>query len=154
MRVLLDTNVLIDLIACREQFLRETHLLKAVAVCGDVEVWVSAKSFTDVFYVCHKGGHFSSEELQNAFLQNLTVLKTCSVTGEDIALAASRKWPDFEDCLVALCAEKVGADFLLTRDAQGFSRSAVRTCTPKEFFALLQTEQGVVYEEIDWGEGE
>ena len=148
MRIFIDANVLIDLIAQREPYRKSANKLVLMSYFGDADIWVSAKSYTDVFYVLRK--HFSSQEIQSLFLQGLGVLKVCSVDGADIREAAERCWPDFEDCLVAVCAEKVRADKFLTRDEEGFSRLSIPAMTPDDFFALLEKETGLTYDEIDW----
>ena len=148
MRVFIDTNVLIDLIAQREPYCKAANKLVLMSYFGDADIWVSAKSYTDVFYVLRK--RLSSREIQDLFLQGLDILKVCSVDGADIKEAAERCWPDFEDCLVAVCAEKVKADRFLTRDEEGFSRLGIPAMTPDAFFASLEKEAGLTYDEIDW----
>ena len=56
----------------------------------------------------------------------------------------------FSDCLVSLAAEKVGADFLVTRDARGFERSRVPALSPQELFDYLERERGITYDTMDW----
>lgn len=150
MRALLDTNVMIDLFTCRPPEGEEATKLRVMEEIGDIELWVSAKSFTDVFYVMLKNRSNRSEDVQRAFLQSLDYLNVCSVDAADIREACERSWPDFEDCLVDVCAEKVKADYLLTRDRKGFSRSRKVVFSPKELFDSLETELGLTYEIIDW----
>ena len=54
MRILLDTNVLIDLYTQREPEGDTAQKLLIMKEFGDAQLWVSAKSFTDVFYVLSK----------------------------------------------------------------------------------------------------
>ncbi|HIW77401.1 MULTISPECIES: PIN domain-containing protein [Gordonibacter] len=150
MRLLLDTNIMLDLFACREEFVKEAYALKGMALFNEAELWVSAKSFTDVFYLMRGEDEFTSETIQDIFLDNLTYLNVCSVDKEDIVESAKSKWPDFEDCLVARCADKVKADYLLTRDKKGFKLANVAWCSPADFFERLEKEQGIVYDIMDW----
>lgn len=150
MRLLLDTNIMLDLFACRKEFCKEAFALKAMALCEDADLWVSAKSFTDVFYLMNRKKEFDSEAILRVFLENLEYLNVCGIDREDIVESAKENWPDFEDCLVARCAEKVKADLLITRDAGGFDRSSVASCSPADFFERLEREYGIVYDVIDW----
>lgn len=150
MRLLLDTNVLLDLLACREEFYREVCAIKAMGLYGDADLWVSAKSFTDVFYLMRRHSEFDSAAIQDVILENLAYLNVCGIGKEDIENSARAKWPDFEDCLVALCAEKVKADVLITRDRKGFELSRVTPCSPSDFVDHLEKEYGIVYDEVDW----
>lgn len=150
MRLLLDTNVMLDMFACREGFCQEALAIKAMGLYNDADLWVSAKSFTDVFYVMNKSGKYESEVIQDLFLENLSYLNVCKIDKDDIMESARAKWPDFEDCLVARCAEKVKADLLLTRDEKGFASSNVPPCSPAAFLEYLEDEYGIVYDEIEW----
>ncbi len=147
MRVLLDTNVLIDLYTQRPPDGDIAQRLLAMREFGDAELWVSAKSFTDVFYVLHRS--YNSDFIQNAFEESYQWLEICSIDASDIQLATSRRWEDFEDCLVDICAEKIKADYLLTRDESGFCNAHVPVITPSKFFNLLQEDYGLIYDIVD-----
>lgn len=147
MRILLDTNVLIDLYTQRPPESDIAQKLLIMKEFGDAELWASAKSFTDIFYVLHKT--YSSDYIQRAFEESFQWLEICSVDNADIRRATSSRWSDFEDCLVSVCAEKIKADFLLTRDEKGFIESRIPTLSPSDFFNHLESEYRVVYDAID-----
>jgi predicted nucleic acid-binding protein len=75
-------------------------------------------------------------------------LHVCSLDGNDLRRTVTEKWDDFEDCLIEQCAQKVKADYLLSRDTAGFARAKTTVLTPDEFFALVQTEHGLTYDLI------
>lgn len=150
MRILLDTNVVLDIFAARKDYRRESLALKIMGLSDDAELWVSAKSFTDIFYIMERSKEYGSEAIQDIILENLAYLHVCNVGKEDIVESAKRKWPDFEDCLVALCAEKVNADMLLTRDQKGFGRAKTTVYSPAAFFDWMKREHGIVYDEVEW----
>lgn len=142
-RLFLDTRLLIDYFSARPRFFDSMVKLRIAAVLGDVQLWCSAKSFTDVFYVSSKG--VDPVDLQKAFLESLDFLQVASVDAECIRDACLRGWGDFEDCLVAVTAERCRADVLLTRDVAGFRRSAVPVMTPDEYLVGLKEDEGIWY---------
>lgn len=150
MRLLLDTNILLDLLANREGYCREAYALKAMGLYGDADLWVSAKSFADVFYLMRRHGEIDSAVIQDIFLKHLSYLNVCKIEKEDIEESTRATWPDFEDCLIARCADKVKADMLITRDENKFELSSVPSCSPMAFFDRLKMDYGIVYDEIDW----
>ncbi len=145
MKLLLDTNVLADFYLQREQFSEDVNSIAAAGICKDVELWASAKSYTDIFYIGKK--HFASEVLQSAFLASFEFIHICTLGKEDLESAAKECWNDFEDCLIHISAVKVDADFIVTRDAKGFAASTVKTAAPSEVVAMLE-ERGLRYDEI------
>ncbi len=70
-------------------------------------------------------------------------LHVASVDAECVREACLRGWDDFEDCLVAVTAERCRADVLLTRGVAGFRRSAVPAMTPDEYLARLKEDEGI-----------
>lgn len=149
MRLLLDTSALIDLFARRQPFFADCERLLTMRAFGDAELWVSAKSYTDVFYLLKKA--FDAATVQKMFLKSLEHMNVCSIDGNDIARAASLAWADFEDCLVYVAAEKVKADYVVTRDAGGFSASRIPVRSASEFFEEYGKASGVFYDTVDFG---
>ncbi len=146
MRILLDTNAIIDLFARRAPQGEVAQKLLIMEQFGDVELWASAKSFTDIFYVLSR--EFDAEHIYAAFDESFKYLNLCSVDGSDVKRASDQRWGGFEDCLVEQCAQKVKADYILTRDKTGFVNSTITAIDPAEFFAQVERELGLSYAEI------
>jgi predicted nucleic acid-binding protein len=146
MKLLLDTNVLIDYFAQRDPFYADALHLYAMRHFGDAELWASIHSFADISYILRNEAE--SQTLQDAFLSSLDFLHVCSLTQDDLIAAAQAKWDDFEDCLVEQCAQKIKADYLLSRDKTGFTNAKTKVITPSSFFRALKEERGLSYEEV------
>jgi predicted nucleic acid-binding protein len=144
MKALLDTNVLIDYFAKREPFWKDAFKLRIMQEFGDVELWASIQSFSDISYILRNACSYSS--LQDAFLASLNFLRVCSLDQKDLGAACEEKWPDLEDCLVEQCSRKLKADFILTRDLEGFSKSAATVLSPTDFFSLFAEQYGITYD--------
>ena len=137
---------MIDYFGKRNKFYGETLKLKAAAFFGDIDIWATSNSFTDVFTILHK--EHPAHAIQDLFISAQSHLHVCSVTQEDIFITAQEKWSDFEDCLVYTCAKKIKADYLLTRDREGFLRSDIPCLTLPEFFSAFEEKTGISYEDI------
>lgn len=146
MNLLLDTNVIIDYLGRRQPFFSGIERVMAAGFFGDVKLWASTLSLKDAFYVLER--FVGSAQLQRSFVKLNDVVSLVSVGEEDVLRAARLEWPDFEDCLIALCAEKAKADYLLTRDLGGFARSSVPAIHPDAWLEIMK-EQGLDYERID-----
>ena len=147
MKLLLDTNILIDYYTRRQPFFDGTVKLRFAALFGDVELWTSIQSFPDVEYILRK--IIPVEELRSMMQRSMEFFKVASPTASDLSDAFNSCWPDLEDFLIARCAERVKADRIITRDAKGFTGASIPAQTPEEFFAWLEEEHGIVYDEID-----
>ena len=139
MNLLLDTNVVIDFLGKQPLFFDDTAQVIAAGFFGDAKLWASAQSFKDAFYVL---SHYAdSMRVQQAMLSLLELVNPVDLTGEDVISAARLQWPDFEDCLVAVCARKIRADYLITRDIKGFEKSLAPVLSPSEWLEHMR-EQG------------
>ncbi|MFR5092190.1 MAG: type II toxin-antitoxin system VapC family toxin [Adlercreutzia equolifaciens] len=146
MNLLLDTNVLIDYLGRKEPFFLSAQKVVIAGFFGDARLWVPSQSVVDAFYVLSR--YVDSARLQAAILQALTVIEPVDLTGASLERAARLGWDDFEDCLIALAAERVGADYLITRDAKGFARSTVPAVSPDAWLQRHARRHSLDYGEV------
>ena len=84
MRLLVDTNVLIDGYLKRRPFVSDWREIRLCQVIGDVELWASAKSFTDIHYLTKHA--LGSRGAQEAILNSLDFLNICSIVNSNQAV--------------------------------------------------------------------
>ena len=149
MDLMLDTNILLDHIGRREPFYELSRRACLLGIYGAARTYITASMVTDLFYLLRKD--FGSCEAQRMIEEDLSFLKVVGVSADNVADALSQKWADFEDCLVACCAKKIGADYIITRNPKDFQRSPVKALTPQQLFDELDA-RGIVYREIIWEE--
>ena len=92
---------------------------------------------------------YGAKGAQDLIENNLLFLQLVGVSSEDVQRVLSRRCSDFEDCLVACCAERIKADYAVTRNVKDFRESSVEAITPQELFARLE-RKGFMYEEVEW----
>jgi len=148
MKLLIDTNVLLDVFLCREQFITDAKKLFIMKQFKDAELWIAAQSYTDLYYVGAKA--HGSDRMQKILKEVFPLLNVCSIDGADISYALDEQWQDFEDCLIWRAAKKIKADYIVTRNVADFTRSDIPVLTPGEFFSTIESEQNLVYEEVDF----
>ncbi len=143
MRALLDTNIIFDILCKRPYDKKGLLQLRIMETFDDVELWASAKSYTDLFYVMHR--ELDSEAAQAALEDTLSWMHACSIDEDDIKAALQVRWNDFEDSLVNICAEKVKADYLITRDEKGFRDARIPHGSASDFMDFVFEKTGVRY---------
>jgi predicted nucleic acid-binding protein len=131
-RVLLDTNVILDIA------LRRPHLFdgskRALEKCEHEghELSVSWHTLSNIFYILRRdrGGTKTAEFIR----QLLTFSSVAPVNHESALRALDYQLNDFEDALQLTAAEGCGADLILTRNKADFGASpSVAVLTPEEF---------------------
>ena len=132
MRILIDTNIVLDIIQKREPFFADSYQALRKAIETDAECLISASAATDIFYIFRKA--FQSAQKAKARIEQLSQIAAfADVQGADIHTALIRSMPDFEDAVVDAVAARNGADYILTRNIRDFAGSSVPAITPTEF---------------------
>ena len=142
---MLDTNVVLDHIGRRKPFDEIARKICLLGIVHEANLYISTSMITDLNYLLRKDhGTLGAQELIE---HTLSFLQPISCSPEDVRQSLSEKWNDFEDCLVAQCAKKIKADYIITRNIKDFDRSTIPAITPEGLFAILE-RQGFSYEEI------
>ena len=136
MIVVLDTNVIMDALQERSPFDVEAKEILKHAQDGKFTCLITANAVTDIFYLYSKTHGVKSAKAVLAFMfMNYGVV---SVTHDNCKAALSLHIDDFEDALVVICAQRAGADYIITRDDDFLlAASPVKLISPKKFVAML-----------------
>ena len=135
MKILLDSDVLLDVLADRQPFVAPSSAAWALAEPKRYEAVISALSFTNIYYVGRKlFGHAKAMEA----MQSLSsIFEIAPVDRHVIDSAISSGLPDFEDAVQAFAAASAGATHVVTRDARGFVGGPLAMVPPDQLPALL-----------------
>jgi predicted nucleic acid-binding protein len=136
MRILLDTNVVLDYVLERSHFYAGAKEIWEAVGTGAVTGFVTASSITDIFYLARKA--FGAEKALEAVHLCLEVFEICTVDRHALELAVTLPGNDFEDNLQAACASVVGLDIIITRDKEAFKSGTIPALAPEEALAQLQ----------------
>ncbi|GHV20144.1 DNA-binding protein [Clostridia bacterium] len=132
MTILLDTNVIMDALQERSPFDVAAKEILLRSQRGELTCGFTANTMTDVFYLYSKAQDIETARTALAYL--LEKYEVVTVTKEDCIQALKMPIADFEDALVAVCAEKFKADYIVTRDELFLrSKSPVKLISPGDF---------------------
>jgi predicted nucleic acid-binding protein len=120
--------VILDILIKRAAFYENSsRVLKLCEVKRD-EGFISATTVTDVHYFLRKElGH---EQMRETMKTLLAIIDVAAVTKADIHRAFSYDMPNYEDAVQAACAQRIGAERIITRNAKDFKGSPVIAVTP------------------------
>ena len=135
MRVLVDTNVVLDVILARKSWVAEaTDLLDRMAR-RELEGFVAAHAVTTVFYIVER--ERDRRTALTAVGDLLSIVGVAEVGIADFQRALTLGLKDFEDAVQVAASLRVGADFLVTRNAKDYKDSPVSVKAPGELLALI-----------------
>lgn len=135
MKVLIDTNIAIDMMANRQDFQDDAAKVFTICIGGLAQGYFSSNSVCDLHYVLH---HYFHDERQtrNSLEMWLNLVGILEVTGEDCKRALASPTSDYEDAVMEQTAKRNSCDYIITRNLKDFENSPVPAISPKEFIGL------------------
>ena len=135
-RALIDTNVVLDVLFEREDFIEPAKAIWKAVETGRLDGYISAVTPITVFYVAQR----QTKSLKKARLLTLEVLNTfrvCALTEAILHSATNLSIDDYEDAVQAFSALTEGRDVIVTRDLKDYANSPVRAVSPAQFVEEL-----------------
>ena len=149
-KVLLDTNILVDFALRREPHFEQARKVMILGYLREIELWMGSSQMSDLIYVINEGGRPRfNPQAQNALDKMLQFIRVYATDEEDCRALTDSNWEDLEDALVHRGALGIKADLILTRDQEGFAKSAVKACGYEELFDYLKETLGCEHELLD-----
>ena len=132
MRVLLDTNIVLDYLGANQGFTEDAEKVFDLAAKRKDLKLVSSSAITDILYVLRRA--VKDRELvrrkYESFRKRISIL---AVTEKDIDKAFARDWKDFEDAVQYTIAESNNVDCIITRNKGDFEENKIPCYSPMEF---------------------
>lgn len=131
MKVLIDTNILLDVLQKREPFVTDSLVIWDLCETGILTGVVSTLSIANLSYIMRKE---LSPKVSSAVLMQLnSVFQFADLSPEVVIKAAKMEWNDFEDAIQAVTAGQNHCNFILTRNTKDFLASPVPAVSPEEW---------------------
>lgn len=135
MRLLIDTNIVLDIILERNDFLNDALDMMEKAIAKGDRLFLSSSAATDIYYIVRKNTKSKEKALQCVKALS-TVLTFAEVNETAILSATLSKVDDFEDAVVDMVAKSINADYIITRDLNHFKKSRTKAISPKDYLLI------------------
>lgn len=135
MRVLFDTNVILDVLLDRQPHADTAEYLMSLADKGHVDGVVCATTVTTIHYLVAKV--LGSKAAEPYLRELLEIFEVAPVDGPVLASALDRGFADFEDAVLHESAVAAGAEAIVTRNGSDFARATLPVFEPRELLAAV-----------------
>ena len=131
MRIFLDTNILLDIIEQRPPFFAASQQTLERCDALGFDLSVASHGLATLFYITErKAGNAAALAVIH---QILSWAEVAPLGDPEARSALGYGIADYEDALQAAAAAACSADWLITRDANGFAGCPVPILAPEEF---------------------
>ena len=132
MKAYLDTNILVDLVLSREEWLADAQHIFALGYVGDIQLVVSALSFVNTVYLAKKY-KYPSDKVHGILRLIADFVEVADLRGKSVVDMLNSKWKDYEDATQYCSAIDENADCIVTRNKKDFQNSEIPVFTVAEF---------------------
>jgi len=138
MKLLIDTNVLLDVLARREPFCEDSSRAWEYIESGRAEGYVSAISFSNVYYIVRRVADRRKASRAVKLLSQL--FEVATVDADTLHRAVDSSMRDFEDAIQWACALQVSANQIITRNTRDYPAARPVAVSPAEFLKTVSEE--------------
>lgn len=136
MKILIDTNVILDIALDREPFAEHAVSLFKTAHRKMIHMFMTATTVTDLYYISRKE---KGRDIALSFIEDLMQFVNVVSVDKNIILNALRsEISDFEDAIQVCSANQEGITIIITRNEKDFIKSGLNIQNPEAFLRTFQ----------------
>lgn len=140
MKVLIDTNVIVDALMSREPWKESAEKIFLMAANRIMDVYITASSATDIYYLVRKYLH-STEQAKQVMGKLFSLMGILAVTEDECVDALASAVSDYEDAVIERTAVKADMDYIITRNVKDYQGAMIKVMRPDDFSALMEAEE-------------
>lgn len=140
MKILIDTNIVIDALTGREPFREAAEQIFLLAANQTEDMYITTGSATDIYYIARKYLH-STEQAKNTMSRLYELFCILDVTADDCLQALLTDMNDYEDSVVSCCAKRNKMEYIVTRNIKDYKNSNVQAMLPDEFIRMVTSNE-------------
>lgn len=139
MKLLIDTNVVLDVLLRREPFSKTAAEVLNLTQRDDVREYVSASAITDIYYIANKQMK-DRDAVRDLLKRLLMIVSVAAVSEREIQNALNLAWGDFEDSVQYSVALLNEMDGIVTRNPSDYQEANMRIWLPEQALELFANE--------------
>ena len=139
MRAYVDTNILVDLVLSRQEFLPNAQRVFAIGYAGEAQLVVSALSFVNTVYLGRKY-KYPMDDVLSKLRMIADFVDVADLSGQNVVDMLNSGWRDYEDATQYRSAIDEQADCIVTRNKKDFKAGTLPVLSPVEFFNKIDSK--------------
>lgn len=136
MKILIDTNVILDVLIDRKDFAEPAQKIFKLCEVKKVEGFISALSIPNIVYIMRK--ELDRDKIKNILNKLTLIFNVADLKSDDLITASEMDFNDYEDAVHCAQAMRIKADYIVTRNVKDFDKSKIPVITPQEFIKIIK----------------
>lgn len=139
MKILVDTNVVIDVLTGRKPWNESAEKIFLLGANHIMDMYITASSATEIYYIIRKHLH-DIQAAKQVMGKLYSLMGILEVTGTDCVGAIASPITDYEDAVVEKVASRKDMDYIVTRNIKDYQNGSVKAILPDDFISLMEEE--------------
>jgi len=135
-KVLFDTNIILDVLLDRKPFVELSASLVSLVEEKEITGYLCATTLTTIDYLISKS--HNRKIAKNELSKLLGMFQICSVNEQVLQLALNSKFKDFEDAVQFYSGVCDSVDSIVTRNTKDYKEENIPVYTPAEIWSIIQ----------------
>ena len=136
-RLFLDTNIVIDFLLERQEWLDDAVAILSLADAGEIEVYCSTLSLATASFFMEKA-KMPQDLLRRKLSAFCEICQLSPIDENVVRLSLSSEFKDFEDALQYHSALTVNTEVIITRNGKDFTYSTLPVMTAGEWLDWMR----------------
>jgi predicted nucleic acid-binding protein len=138
-KVLFDTNIILDILLNRKPFIALSANLVSLVETNKIEGYLCATTVTTIDYLVSKAHNRKVAKISIQKL--LSMFEIAQVNKHVLQLSSESKFDDFEDAVQYYSGQLVGVDSIVTRNIKDYKKAEYPIYSPSELWGIIELNQ-------------
>ncbi|MCB1214680.1 MAG: PIN domain-containing protein [Deltaproteobacteria bacterium] len=135
MKILFDTNIILDVLLLRKPFVKDALALLAFVEKGLLKGFISSTAVTTIYYLARK--KYSAAKVRNLLQDLFLLFDVVESSKDDFQQAFDWGFKDFEDAVVYQNARRADCQGIVMRNLKDFSAAKLPVYSPEHLVKKL-----------------
>ncbi|BFN37498.1 PIN domain-containing protein [Fidelibacter multiformis] len=137
MKILFDTNIILDVLLLRKPFYTSATFLLSQVEQGKIEGWLCPTTITTLGYLITKVK--GPKEAKRLIKNLLNIFKLTDLNRSIFLTACNHKINDYEDAVLHESARLSNMEGIVTRNVKDFKHASVYVYDPDELMGMIKS---------------
>ena len=135
MKVLIDTNIILDVLCNRKDFVEDSAKVFKLCEVKKITGYISALSIPNIVYIMRK--ELDTEKVKEILEKLSLIFEIVDLKADDLKRASTLDFKDYEDAIQSTQASRIKAYYIITRNIKDYNKSKVTAIKPSELIERI-----------------
>lgn len=135
MKVLIDTNIILDVLCNRREFVEDSSRVLKLCEVKKITGYISVLSIPNIVYIMRK--ELDTDKVKKILEKLSLIFEFVDLKAEDLKRACSLDFKDYEDAIQSTQASRIKANYIITRNIKDYNKSKVAAIKPSELIERI-----------------